>query len=254
MARVTPLLTSLISLITTYPSPQETLYDTPETLPTTEPATPQVRYTIGASNLPTLNISVASKKYSAIIYVGGKFTTAGTLYIRMKKNNSSLWTGSASVAANTFYTVNAYFYNISQGDLLEVALWSSVSDSNWDYKAIQCFITDVLLYSKSWKNCFKNVQYPAGTKKPVLTLGTPGEVGAALYHVFHLDIGIDTIETSGKTYDLIKSGLSYGIFRIRYGGSVGLNNAETKTHATYRPYYQNNYVPLEIKMRGLRLD
>ena len=137
MVRVTPLFTSRKVLNITYKSAQETLLATPQTLPTAEPATPQIGYTVAEADLPTLSMSVYSKKWVAYVIGAGKFVTIGTLYWRMKKNGASVATGSYSVDSNYYYTVSAYFFDVAVGDLLELALWSTRTDSNWDYKAYQ---------------------------------------------------------------------------------------------------------------------
>ena len=251
--KLTPTFAGLITLVTTYPNPQETLLGTPETLPTTEPSTPQIGYTVQSSDLPTVNIPLASRMNVVFVYGAGKFVTAGTLSWRMKKNGVSVLNGTKAVSANTFYTVNAYFSDIAIGDLLELALWSDQTDSNWDYKALAGFLSRPLIYSKLVKNCFRNVTFPAGTKKPILTLGTPSELGPGYYYPLHLNRTIATIMTNPYTFDIIESG-SYGIFQVSYGDGLGLNKCEIGTSATYRPYYRNQYVPLSITLRGYKLE
>ena len=123
MGTVTPLLTSRKILNITYQTPQETLLGTPETLPTTEPATPQISYTVTSGDLPTFNMPLFKKIWVALLYGAGKAVTAATIYWRMKKNGASVATGSGSVAANTFYTWSCGFYDVAVGDVLELALW-----------------------------------------------------------------------------------------------------------------------------------
>ena len=251
MVRVTPLFTSRKVLTIGYQTPQETLLATPETLPTAEPATPQIGYTVASADLPTFNMGVYSKKWVALVYGAGKFVTAGTVYWRMKKNGASVNTGSASVSANYYYTVCAYFYDVAVGDVLELALWSSVTDSNWDYKAYQVQATRLILMNKPRLLVPCNFSNLSG--QPVLTLGNPSVAGTYVLYPYHLDISLSGI-SSATIYDSLQPKDTYGMFRINRGDYSNPNAVVVKTDATYRPRYDRSWVPTRMIMRGLRID
>jgi len=252
MGRITPFYTSKKTLNITYQL-SETLLGTPITLPTTEPSTPQIQYTVTNASLPTLSIGIASCIWIAFMYGAGKAITAATIYWRMKKNGSSVRTGSLSVAANTYYTFSWSFLNVTVGDVLEAALWSNVSDSNYDYKAFQIQISRVFLLSKI------DVHIPCNltgiTTSPTLTLGNPAVAssgsGVLLYHA-EIFFAYATI-----TYNIscLKNRATYGAVRL-YNGDINFPNNvfAAQTSATYRPYYGNNYVPTQLVYRGVRLD
>jgi hypothetical protein len=250
MTRLNPAFTSLKTLNITYQTPQETLLDTPVTLPTSEPTTPQIGYTVAEADLPIFNLSPYQKKYVAIVIGAGKAVTAATIYWRMKKNGASVNTGSSSVSANNYYTVNAFFYDVAVGDVLELALWSSVSDSNWDYKAYQIQVSRVILLNKP--RLLSPCNFAALTIHPALTLGTPSFTNYSVYP-YHCDTNLLSI-TAATSYDFLYPKDTYGMFRIYFGDYTSSNSSTVRTSTTYRPYCYRNYVPTQIIMRGVKTD
>ena len=127
-----------------YPAAQET-YDAAGTaLPTSEPATSQVIYTITSADLPVSTDKTASMKFSAFLYGGGKNNGASsaTVYYRILKNGASVATGSSSVNANYYYTVNCYqLYDVKAGDVIEIRLWASAATVDYRYKAMSVAIS-----------------------------------------------------------------------------------------------------------------
>ena len=127
-----------------YPAAQET-YDAAGTaLPTSEPATSQVIYTITSADLPVSTDKTASMKFTAFLYGGGKNNGASsaTVYYRILKNGASVATGSSSVNANYYYTVNCYqLYDVKAGDVIEIRLWASAATVDYRYKAMSVAIS-----------------------------------------------------------------------------------------------------------------
>jgi hypothetical protein len=234
----------------TYQTPQETLLGTPETLPTSEPATPQISYTVASGDLPTFNLSPYQKKWVAIVIGAGKAVTAATIYWRMKKNGASVNTGSSSVSANTFYTRQCFFYDVAVGDVLELALWSSVSDSNWDYKAYQIQVSRLILLNKP--RLLSPCNFAALATHPALTSGNPSLTISAFYP-YHCDAILPGI-SAATSYDFLYPKNTYGMFNINYGDYYYANSSVVRTSTTYRPYYYRNYVPTQIIMRGVKTD
>jgi hypothetical protein len=250
MTRLNPIFTSLKTLNITYQNPQETLLGTPETLPTAEPATPQISYTVAQSDLPTFNLSPYQKKWVAIVIGAGKAVTAATIYWRMKKNGASVNNGSSSVSANNFYTRQCYFYDVAVGDVLELALWSNKTDSNWDYKAYQIQVSRLILLNKP--RLLSPCNFAALTTQPALTLGNPSYSSQTLYP-YHCDITLPSI-SAATSYDWLYAKGTYGMFQLNYGDYTYPNSSMIRTSTTYRPYYYGNYVPTQIIMRGVKTD
>lgn len=261
MTRLNPQIGSLKIVNVTYASPVEQLLDTPETLPLNEPTTPQVSFTIQSSHLPTFSNPLYKVTYTGVVFGAGKFSTAGTLLWRMKKNGASVRTGSQSVAANTFYTVNAFFFDVKPGDVLELALWSNVSDSNWDYKALWINFTRPFLFNP--KNNTRLIAYltlvftTSPNSYPTLTLGSPGKNVS--------NYPLQVCDAEGVSASILSAGgawtgkwrtmhATYGVYRLFYHGDVSkADDAFVNTHATYRPYHWANWVCTQIKGRMLNL-
>ncbi len=240
----------------TYQTPQETLLGTPQTLPTSEPATPQVSYTVASGDLPSVSIPLAGNKWIGMVIGAGQFVTAGTLSWRMKKNGASVNTGTLSVSANYYYTVQAWFYDVSVGDVLEIALWSSVADSKYDYKAYQIHITRITFYNKP----LSNLKIDSIVAQPVLTLGNPAAPTANWYiYVIHKDYNFTPDATSyyyrsasaGDTFRILYPDPTYGTMYTKNGDVSSQNAVTTQTHASQRPRYSRNYLPSKITLRYL---
>jgi hypothetical protein len=249
MGRVTPLFTSLKTLNITYQTPQETLLETPETLPTTEPETPQISYTVAEADLPTFNMQPFKKTWVAYLIAAGKVVTGATIYFRMKKNGESVASGSSSITANYFYTRNCYFYDVAVDDVLEIALWSNRTDSNWDYKACQVQVTRLILQDKP--RLLVPCAFAALTPQPSLTLGNPSISATNPLCPCHVDEHLQTI-TDAKNYESLQPKDTYGLFRIYSGDYLNANASTSVSHDTFRPRYTRNRVPTQLVMRGLR--
>jgi len=254
MVRITSLLSNRKVFNFTYQTPQETLLGTPETLPTTEPATPQIGYTVASGDLPTVSASLYSRKWIGMVIGAGKAVTAATVSWRMKKNGVSVNTGTLAVTANTFYTIQAWFYDVAVGDLLELALWSNVSDSNWDYKAYQIHITRIFFYNKVLRMTLETT-----STIPTLTLGTPTSVPSTWYvFVIHKDYELTPSATDRfyrtasaspqKTFRILYPHETFGTAYTRYG-DLTQNDVTTATHATSRPRYSRNVEPAQVTLR-----
>jgi len=263
MTRLIPQAGSRRLFTITYATPRESLESTPITLPTSEPTNPQITWTVLDSDLPTFSLKPFSVKFIACVYGAGKFTTAGTLYWRMVKNGASVANGSASVAANTFYTVNAFFLDVAAGDVLGLKLWSSVSDSNWDYKALFCYPTRLFPFpTLNYKQILQDVTVwntDSQQLYPTLSLGNPtawvpnypwqGYVEGGTSFAWSIS------QTSSLTFKYYAPHPTYGLYRAwYYGDSDTANSARVQTDATYRPRYYRNYLNIKVACRSLRIE
>jgi hypothetical protein len=247
MTRLTPAFTAEKTLNITFPAAQETLLATPDTLPTAEPATPQVSYTVDSAWLPALDIQPCMKVYVAHLHAAGKCPTAATVSSRMKKNGASVNTGTISVSANYYYNIMPNFYDVAVGDVLELALWSSVADSQYDYKACAISISRVIIVNADVMLPCNFANY---TTYPTLSLGTPTVYSQPAFRIYN-----DTLEVqlaSAANVGAVKLNKSYGLFRV-YHADIYNPNAATQLSYSSRPRYCKNYVPTQIILRGLKL-
>jgi len=245
---MTPDYSALKFLSVTYQPPQETLLVTPITLPTSEPAVPQVSYTVMSGDLPSINISLYQKKYIGIVFGAGQFITAGTLYWRMEKNGVSVATGSTAITVNYRYTVQANFFNVTVNDVLEIALWSSVTDSNYYYKAYQIHLTRPLIFEPYW--IMKPLELLIIQEHPVLTLGSPFVAGRRGYTIPHLDYSMGRF--TGEFYgDATFPKGVLGMYQLGQGDEVNMDTAVVTQHATRCPLYNRNYTPTWTRCKAL---
>jgi len=251
MTKVFPQQGSLKTINITYQTPQETLLGSSETLPTSEPTDPQIAYTVQAGDLPTFSLQPYSKIWIATLHPAGKFVTAGTLSWRMIKNGGSVATGTISVAANYYYTISAFFYDVTIEDILGVKLWSNRTDSNWDYKAYFIRASRFVFFNRLM--LFKPISYTV-SNLPVLTLGNPGVPYEGQERI-QLDSGQYIVMDAVGTFlfEVCYQKTTYGLFRKYYGDVSYQNTMLSQTHASYRPYYYRDKSSTQIIFRELKL-
>ena len=144
----------------TYPDIRETSSLTTE-LPTSEPETAQVSYTIGANDLPMLTTPI-SYWISPNVFAQGQNTSgaARTLSYRLEVNGTSVATGSSNNGTNAYWSLTAYnWWNAGVlpvlGDVLTVKLWVNGAGCTINAHALKITPTRPLI----------------GTKKPILWYG-----------------------------------------------------------------------------------
>jgi hypothetical protein len=259
MVKRTSVQPSLKNLAFTYPeSISETLLGTPETLPTSEPSTPQVSYTVQQSDLPTMSLQPFSLKWIGAVFGGGKFVTAGNVYWRMKKNGDSVATGNDAVSANNYYTLSAYFRDVVVGDVLELAIWSNQSDSTFDYHAGTHVHPTRLVPHARW-TFYKELSMAAVLDYPTLTSGNPQNSDELYTWQVYNDEQDNVIVSfagpfSRKGIYIRGAQATYGLGRARIGDSTTANAAYFLQHASYRPYYRRGYILSWVKWRYLLID
>lgn len=263
MTRLNPQYGSLRLFTITYATPREELLGTPLALPTSEPADPQAAWTVQSSDLPAFSEKPYSVKYIACLYAAGKFSSAGTVYWRMTKNGNSVANGSSAVSANNYYTVNAFFLDVAVGDVLGIKLWSSVSDSNYDYKAIFVYPTRFFPFpTLNGKQILANVRIwnsDSPQLLPTLTQGNPtgwianypwiGRIENSGYMAWLIGVA-DTF-----TFSFYVPHNTVGLWYIfYYGDGDSANNASVQTDPTYRPKYYRNYLNIKTQCRPYRVS
>lgn len=223
-----PLYKGRVDVSISYPDPDIVTLDTPEALPTSEPATAQVSMTVGSQHLATWSPFELEHINCAILYAAGKNTSgsAVTVYYRVEKNGQSIATGSGSVPADNFYTWNHYrFPDVAAGDVLTCKLWAGASGLDWRKKALAVWpsrigpkkqpvaglvfytIADrVIGYSHSPYNMFMCLEAPLSDLITIKSNAlVPLICSHSAYGLAYYNVGDNTkssLLTASSTYDL----------------------------------------------------
>lgn len=234
---------------------------TPTNLPTTEPASPQVSWTLVSGDLPTFSTEPTSKVWVGLLYAAGQNTdtAARTLYWRMYKNSGLVAEGSSSVSAGRYWTISAGFYDVALADVLELALWADLADVvNWDYEAHQVHPTRLKFVE--YEEIKKTLEFPSPIQCPTLTSGHNPYRSSGSQGYFYCRA---TSPGGEDVYGLVGSGdasmpiythhQDYGAFAVGCGDRIYIvDDAALRSSDTYHPYYFWNWVPTEIIFRNLR--
>lgn len=225
----------------TYATPRETLQGTPTILATSEPGTVTFSYTIQQSDLPAFDGIPLSCSNMAIVFASGRNTTASlaTINYRIKKNGVSLTTGSQSVTASQYWTLQLLdpsLIGVSVSDVIDVYLWQTTANAlNWDWNGLAINITRIKLEPSN--RVFINKKYTVSSTFPVFSSGInaglsspriPVEGGNASYPSF----------SSTTTVKAMVCNSTYNSLRQYIGDEasyVYVNN-----NVTYHPYYSVN--------------
>ncbi len=133
---------SLKTLTITNPAPDETTEGSPIALPTSEPGSGQVQFTVAAGHLPTFSFAPFSYLWCSSVGGSGKVATAATISWKMYKTpfggaRAQIATGSTAVTANYYWTLIGGFYDMAVGDVLEMVIWSNQTDSDYRWKGLR---------------------------------------------------------------------------------------------------------------------
>jgi len=235
----------------------ENLQSTPTSLPTSEPTDSQISITLAEADLPVVKLNdspnIPTITYLAYVYAGGQNTDSAsqTVYWRMLKNGSSLSTGSFSVDANYYWTISAFYYDVSAGDTIELRLWASSTNVNWDYDAYACPYSRPFPYTSGtivnlWVKTSEVISYPS------LSLGNPYSDFKGYYVVNPLPGGYD--ERRFWTEDPIEHFERWKdrVLRLHTGDFYNSNKVLYYVNSSYRPYYRGTYLPTKILIRELK--
>jgi len=246
MGRVTPIFTLLKEIQFSYNTYENLLSWT--SLPTSEPATSQIIYTVSEDDLPNLNMGFEQALIIAAIYAAGRNwdSVSRTVYWRMIKNGSSLANGSFTVSAMYYWTLNSFFYDVAVGDVLELRLWADSSNVYWRYEARQ------LQYSRLGLFSGRNLEYFRiyAEGQPSLTLGNPSVHLTPVMYAYHRT-GTYVSFVYGMDVSRWESHGTYKLYRLYYGDRYYQNSAFALTHSSSYPYYDQNVVPSRILLRAV---
>jgi len=229
---------------------------TPTSLPTSEPAESQISITLTEADLPVVKLNdspnIPTITYLAYVYARGQnvYPASQTVYWRMLKNASSLSNGSFSVDADYYWTISAFFFDVSAGDTIELRLWASSSNVNWDYDAYACPCSRLYSYSSEtvvdlWLKTCEIATYPS------LSLGNPEGYFYGYYIVNPQTPNFERrIWTQGEGVHLER--WAGHLIRLYVGDEYASNYAWHLTSPSFRPYYYGTYLPTEILIRELK--
>jgi len=232
----------------------ENLQSTPTSLPTSEPAESQISITLAEADLPVVKLSgldIPAIKYIALVYAGGQNTDSAsqTVYWRMLKNGASLSNGSFSVSASYYWTITARYFDVNAGDTIELRLWASSTNVNWDYDAHVCHYTRPFPYASGivadlWVKTKDIVIHPT------LSQGNPYVHSNYRHRIVNPQTGYENREETDTEFEHFERWTGY-LLRIGQG-DLYQNDAAYNTHSSYRPYYRTNFIPTKIIIRELK--
>ena len=244
-----PLYKGRVDVSITYPDPDIQTLDTPEALPTSEPATAQVSMTVASSHLTTWSPFELEHIDCAILYAAGQNTSGSaiTVYCRVEKNGAFIATGAGSVQAGDFYTwSHSRFPEAQIGDVLTCKLWASASGCDWRKKALAIWpsrigpkgqpIAELVFHSIILRS-----------------VGTPASANSVLLYPAISGSPASQITTSGVRIALWLSNSVYGLGAV-YAGDASRTSAmrssawpEFSTTVNYA-ITRLSYTPLNLRV------
>lgn len=235
----------------TYPTPRESNISA-ITLPTTEPGSPQISYTVQSSDLAVFSRRPISVSNIPLVYIGGQIGAASTnVSYRLLVNGVSQATGSASsITANYYFNLEPFFYiPINVGDVVTVNLWSNQTDTIVNYQAFTTIPSRFKLTTEGI--ALSNVSYTVTTTFPTLTQA-PTPINVSYTQVFYNYLSSNlnySMQNSTYQFSALVQDATYGFGRISYGDNYSL--LQSTSSATNKTNYHKNYMPSSISFREI---
>ena len=251
-----PLYKGRVDVSITYPDPDETLLETHVALPTSEPASPQVSFTLATKHLPTWSPFELPHSKMMMLYAGGQNTSGWslTVYWRAKVNGANHSTGSNTyVYALHYWTLNLPSLPVpaSVGDVVDVYLWASGPGVWLQHKAFACMPTRIGPYDIA----LADVVVVEGDPYPVLTKGpNPGQYGYAHYRVPMSNTKTDQhwlLVGGSNSIRVIAPYAAWRLLRAHYG-DIGAYDS-IAVDSSRMPYHYPNYRITRISYTPLNL-
>ena len=234
--------------------PTQTTLGTPVTLPTSEPGTSQVSYTVAGGHLPTWDNPLYSQSYCPVVIAAGYAASAITLSYRLLKNSTSTNTGTKSVSAGNYWTLTACYYGTanvcSLGDTLELRFWSSGTDTDWRYYAL------VILPTRLFPARPRRTLIPVAVHTSA-TYGISGSGGGSNDLQFYVQsdnppwpirFGFYSTSSALTTFDVWVPHFTYGLNRLQPDEWPEVYFYQT-TNASYVPYYRALHYINQVRWR-----
>jgi hypothetical protein len=215
---------ALKRIVCTLPKPQETYLATPITLPTTEPATGQVIFTVQDTDMPSFQPFPLPCHYSAFVNISGKTGAVGAVIsYRVLKNGVSIAqaTSGATVATQYWMQSHQRWYDVQPGDVLEVRLWTAQTDYVLDYYSMYVLALDI----DPVKRGTILANWTATTTTPKLTgAGMPQAISAATTGSFltrPYSNGSNLGLNGTNAFNIVQFLTTFPMFPPQYGGNGG---------------------------------
>lgn len=227
------------------------------TLPTAEPGTAQISYTVQASDLVGFSGQGAKTVTNLpLVYASGKIGAAATtISYRISINGTSQYqSNTASLTAAYYYTITFCKYlSVNVGDVVTVSMWSSQADTSLVYTAFTTCATRPLITKAG--TILSNVAYATGTAFPTFSQNpTPTAVSSTQAWVAVTNTagtGTNVSNPNAATFPAMTPDSSgpYYMGRCYYGDAF--NSVNVSTHATNQFYPVKNYMPATITFREI---
>jgi len=230
-----------------YKSPVENLYDTPVDLPTAEPDTPQFSKMLTQDDFTNIILQPPqpfSCVYVAWIWFAGKNTADSslTVYYKVYKNGTVIFSGSGNVSANNYYTINIRCSDVSVGDVFEVKAWASGSGVNYDYDAYQVVASNFVPLNALNSVC--TVIIDSVLQIPVFVKGRPVRTGGYTLDIYHLDKSIMSVSLAPVEISILCPKQVNGLYTF----SALSNTSLQFLTGGGRPIYYYTHIPTKIRM------
>lgn len=233
-------------------------------LPTTEPATSQVIYTLTQEDMPVITPQPIKWAVAPIIYLAGKSVTACTISYRAILNNQSIFQSSGAVPANNNWTLNnVRWFNAKVGDTIEMRVWSNQADTQFDFHGLAVYPSRLQLASPYALLKDLNLEYRMPNVSHTFTLGrSPFKATSAGNAQVSSSYTVGGIGPGSVTFplfqqlpvgDSVNSNSTYGLFSSYFGDSGYRTANNFRNHVTYHPHYDINHVPNAISFREVSL-
>lgn len=253
-----PLFKGRVDVTITYPDPDETLLETPVALPTSEPASPQVSFTLATKHLPTWSPFELPHSKMMMLYAGGKNTSGEkpTVYWRAKVNGANHSTGSyPNMSASIYWTLNSLSLPVpaSVGDVVDVYLWASGAGVELQHKAFACMPTRIGPYDIALADVVVGFDgdYPVLTKGPNPSQLPAGNWQAVMSNT--LNNQAFYVAPTANTIRLIMPYTQYRLLCAYYGDHSATTGF--RINSGIMPYYRTNnritrlsYTPLNLRV------
>lgn len=220
-------------------------------LPTSEPGSPQVSYTIQSSDCPTVT-GALSHTLNCIIFISGRNTSGSARTINVKGfiDGVEAITGNQSINTNQYFTAEIPFSNVSVGDVITVKIWSSGTTTTYYYSAIAVFTGSVTLCKE--KEMLIDLNIPTITDFPTLASGnTPYKNGSSALYFYTMDCATGDIGAIHGSTDALTckgfkptDGKAFSAYWGVYKTTVTFYSNVTNT-----PQYLSQYLPTAINYR-----
>lgn len=241
---------SFKKFVCTLPKPQETYLSSPLTLPTSEPVTGQIIFTVQDSDIPVFEPVSLPCHYSAFVLASGKAgAVAAPISYRILKNGVSIaQVNSSNFVAGQFWTLTLYrWYDVLPGDELEVRLWTTQTDYNLDYYAMYVIAVDIdpIKRGTILSNFTATTTVPKLTGAGVPQSITAGTTGSYLIRPYSNNANLGLNGTIA--FNIVQFLNTVPMMPPQYGG-IGVGGSSQYSNATARPFlYQSCLVFLSYR-------